>query len=70
MKKQMSGDITSEEQKQAQALSEYFMGIKPGGEKTPERIAEDELVYNTDKKYGTLSTQQVETKKFKFTNLY
>jgi hypothetical protein len=63
VKKQMSGDITSEEQKQAQALSEYFMGIKPGGEKTPERIAEDELVYNTDKKYGTLSTQQVETKK-------
>lgn len=62
-KKVMDGTATSAEESEAKALNEYFLGIKPGGVKTAEREAEDKLVYDIDKKYGTLSIDQVDAKK-------
>ena len=64
-KKVMEGTATSTEEAEAKALNEYFLGIKPGGVKTPEREAEDKLVYDIDKKYGTLSIDQIEAQKKK-----
>lgn len=59
-KKIMAGTATSEETQQAAAFNEYFLGIKPGGVKTAEREAEDQLVYDIDKKYGTVGLNPTE----------
>ena len=59
-KKIMAGTATSEETQQAAAFNEYFSGIKPGGVKTAEREAEDQLVYDIDKRYGTVGLDPTE----------
>lgn len=63
-KKVFEGTATNEEQALLKDLNKYFLGLDPAtGKFTPERQAEEDLVYETDKKYGTLSIEQEEKQK-------
>ena len=58
-KKVLEGNATTEEQALLKDLNKYFLGLDPAtGKFTDERQAEEDLVYDTDKKYGTLSVEQ------------
>lgn len=62
-KKVMDGTATSEEKKLLNELNVYFLGIDPKtGKFTPERQAEEDIEYEIDKKYGTLSNEQIDKK--------
>ena len=58
-KKVLEGNATSEEEALLKDLNKYFLGLDPAtGKFTDERQAEEDLVYDTDKKFGTLSVEQ------------
>jgi hypothetical protein len=58
-KKVLEGNATTEEEALLKDLNKYFLGLDPAtGKFTDERQAEEDLVYDTDKKYGTLSVEQ------------
>ena len=58
-KKVFEGTATNEEKALLNDLNKYFLGLDPAtGKWTPERQAEEDIIYETDKKYGTLSVEQ------------
>lgn len=62
-KKIMEGEATAEEVARAKELNEAILGIKSDGTFTADRLAEEKIIYDVDKKYGTLSNEQIAKKK-------
>lgn len=63
IKKVMEGTATSEEEALAKEINQVLLGIKEDGTFTEDRLAEEKLIYDIDKQYGTLSNEQIAKKK-------
>jgi hypothetical protein len=63
IKKVMEGTATSEEEALASDINRFLTGINTDGTYTAERLAEEQAIYDIDKKYGTLSNEQIAKKK-------
>jgi hypothetical protein len=63
IKKVMEGTATPEEEALASDINRVLTGINTDGTYTAERLAEEQAIYDIDKKYGTLSNEQIAKKK-------